>query len=1208
MKKLFSILLSTVLIVLSVADGLSAVALGENGNSELNKFAESLVNLTRNYDKNNSELSDEQLNTDNGLVESDNIIQNLPITYSQSSNDFAEFYSDDVKVTVFNNSNEIIVDDNGDEFTIIADENVVITDDGADVPAQEVMEPLGYHVQHFSDYVLVKNAFASKRIIVKSKTPVEDLFGAVECISGYKDLYIFQYEDSVVARKAYDYYSTVDGIDYVEPDIIRVMQTVESSEIQPRRIGDTDFFYEVRDKALSYVSEDIGFEDLKDTLAQRILNDVTVAVLDSGADTDHEFLVDRLVPSTVNLSTTGNKNSCEDDYGHGTHVAGIIADNTLSNVKIKPYKILNNEGNGSTSVIAVGIDLAVADGVDIINLSLSAEGENQMLTDSVNEATEKGVNVIVAAGNNRKDLSKTYIGPACIDSAVTVSSVTPTHELASYSNYNGPIDICAPGDNVKSSYLNNTYKLMSGTSMSTPLVAAGFALVRSVYDDKSATEVEDMVKKYAVKLIENEGENKFGAGLLYVKYILDVLPRTADVQFSVVGGKFNTSFQLTLSCPEEDATILYVLNDDGEIEIGYHNGVKYTNPITISNTTKVSAVAIVKGKMFSSIKTCEYVRSSESEEDFYDIDSSGMITKYVGTKQDIVVPDSIRGITVMGVGVNAFKNDANIHSVILPKTATKISASAFYGCTNLETVSGEGITRVDANAFQISTIKNFPFSQLTRIATKAFSGCNNLENVDLSNVKTIESSAFENAQCLGDINLASAQSIAKFAFRSADLTSVSIPQITILNEGIFNGCKSLLSVTAEKCITVGKNCFKNCISLNSVDFPVASAICGESFYNTALNFVEFPKATTIQNNAFTGCSMLAGISLPLAERLDDYAFSGCSNLQLLYIPLVKTLSNYVFSNCGELKSLWLPSVTTINTKTFYNSSIEYLQFDSIENIVDLPTTLQGLILPTQTKKITASTPTSDFVVYGFDDTYAETYAANVNKEFKRLPAVFYEMKTIVNVEEKYISAYALGYNCTYQWYKNDTLSNENGVAIEGADKFYYAPSRDDHAVAYYCVITSTDGTNNSTVVTPFVENAFEYREADYTKYNELIDSLDDIDRSLYTPESLACLDELVNQDISGYSLAEQGLISKQIELIKTAVERLELLYSLGDINDDGKISIIDARIVLQAISNDTEFEGAKLLSADINKDGTISLIDARILLRIAVGLEELPVE
>lgn len=141
------------------------------------------------------------------------------------------------------------------------------------------------------------------------------------------------------------------------------------------------------------------------------LSQIAVAQLDSGVDLDHELLKDRLLPNNVNFSGTGEPDSCEDDYGHGTHVAGILADNNSSNVKIRPYKVLNRDGKGPISLIALAVDKAVEDGASIINMSLSSKGESQTMTDSVNNAVAKNINVVVAAGNDRADLEKPTTPP-----------------------------------------------------------------------------------------------------------------------------------------------------------------------------------------------------------------------------------------------------------------------------------------------------------------------------------------------------------------------------------------------------------------------------------------------------------------------------------------------------------------------------------------------------------------------------------------------------------------------------------------------------------------------------------------------------------------------------------------------------------------------------------------------------------------------------
>ena len=1204
MKRFLAVLLSITLILLSFADGMIAFATTEHNASnddvgDLYGFASALVKMIRTNDKDNSDISSDYIPVDDdGKTDADEITEKFPITYTQTSNDVAEFYRDNISVTVTDGSNVVTVDDGENVYKIETEAPATVKNGEVSVSADEIMTALEFGA---SEYRLVPHCFDSKRLIVKSSKEF-DHYGAVECVSGYKNLHILQYNDPLKTREAYYKLLENDNIDYVEPDVTREMQSKDAKDI----LGDSDeYFYEVRENALSWVSKNIGFEDLKDELAQRVLADVVVAVIDSGVDTDHEHLEGRLQLTNINLSSSGEPNSCEDDYGHGTHVAGIVADNTLSNVKIRPYKVLNNQGKCPTSLMAIAIDLAVADGVDVINISISAEGDNQMLTDAVNEATNKGVNVVVSAGNDNTDLSKNHYSPASIESAITVSAVNDKGQLSYYSNYNGTIDIAAPGDDVKSSYLYNTYKLMSGTSMAAPAVAAGLAIVHSVYPEKSGAEVEEMIKKYAVKVEELKGENKYGAGLLYVKYILDKLPKTAPVDFSVQSGSFNNSFKLTLSCTEKDATIFYVINPkDDNIDIGYSNGTKYTDPITISVDTKILAVAIVKGKMFSEVRKCTYTRVSGSVENLYDIDNTGMITGYVGTEVDLVVPDTIRGITVRGVAMNAFKDNDRIHSITLPATATRIGSTAFYECGSLYSVTGAGLKRVDSSAFENSTITEFPFEQLEKVGSKAFSGCNNLINVNLKNITSIEASAFENANTITELNSEKVQSIGKYAFRNTKIMNVNIPSVGTISMGAFEQCPNLDNVSAKNALSIGNYAFRNCISLRNIDFPAVMSLGAEAFVNTAIENITMPFVTSIGQKCFSGCTALKSAVFEKAKTVESYAFINCKNLKFVYLPELTLLNTGTFSGCEKLKSLWLPNVATVNTNGFANSFVEFVQFDNAVSIKDLPNTLKGVVL-SSSLQLVGDVPTTDYVVYGYKDSYAETYANKNSKEFQEVPAVVYSTSEQATVEDKYIYTYALGFDCKYQWYKNDKASTEGGTPIEGANNFYYEPKREDNAVVYYCVITSNDGQQSSVTVSPIIYNAPEYREADYTEYFAYLETLKDIDRSIYTEASLANLDSLVSKDISGLSLAEQNKIKEHIDKIKDAVENLVVKYVLGDIDDDGEITVIDARMALTFASGKTTLNEIQLLAADVNKDGEVNVIDARILLRVAAQLESL---
>ena len=1148
MRKFLSLIISLIIAFMSVADGVVAFASMPKDNG-LNSFAQNLVDMVREYDKDIDAITGESVSVQ-------------------------QFYSSGL---------------NADE------------DKYSHLPS---------------------GAFASKRLVVKSNKKI-DLQGAIDCVSGYRDLYILQYESIKATQNAYDYYSALDYIDYVEPDYIMKMQiedvvddvkdSVEDvvddvkdfiddedeDEVEDEvEVEDEDVIYEITDKVTSWASDKIGFEDIKEELAKNIKDDyIQVAVLDSGVDTDHEIFEDRLVESTVNLSNTGEENSVEDDYGHGTHVAGIIVDNTLSNVKIKPYKVLNNKGKGSESVIAIAIDLAVAEGADIINMSIASDGEFQMMTDSVNNAVANDVNVVVSAGNDKKDLSKEYVSPACIDSAFTVSATTTNNQLASFSNYNGPIDIAAPGTDIESSYLNNKYIKLSGTSMSAPQVAAGLAIVYSLFPEKSAKEAEQMLRDYAIEMDELDGQNYFGAGILYLKYLLEEKPRTAEPVFNIDSCTFNNSFTLTISCPEKGAKIYYLISDEEDVVVNFITGELYKKSLTISLDTTIYAVAISDGKMFSNIVKKEYKRANNTEADAYDINNVGLIQGYFGSETDLVIPRTIRGITVKGIYNGAFKDNAQIRSVVLPETATKIYGEAFMNCSSIQSVSGKGLSYVEKSAFANSSIENFPFEQMVSIGANAFENCKNLKDVNLQNVATIQANAFTNASGVTELVNENLTTLGAEAFSFTDIEKVSIPNITLLSSGVFKGCSKLVSASVPYAKNIANNAFMDCASLKQIDISDAETLGASCFSNTGLEYVSFKKVKSIGNLTFANNQELSLVSLANVTTVGTSAFENCPELQVVYMPVLKTLTNNSFSKCPKLLSLWLPSVETINRTALDDSSIEYLQLDNVKTIKSLPQTLKGFVAPTSLTSISATIPSTDFIVYGYTGTYAEEFAKNNNKQFSTVPAIVYDLEEKVDTEDRFIVVYALGFNCKYQWYKNDILSNEGGTLIEGARNYYYEPSRKDNATAYYCVITSNDGTNINTITTNCIENAYEYREADYTEYNEIVTFYNNIDKSIYKDGAFDSVEQLLSINISGLNLAQQDLLDSHVDKIRKAIDSAELKFVLCDINSDGKISIIDARLALKAVVGSYTLNDTQILAADINGDGKVSIADSRAILK-----------
>ena len=328
-----------------------------------------------------------------------------------------------------------------------------------------------------------KDEPVSNRLIVKSKHDIPILDG-VSIVEGYDDLHIVQFDNSASAKKALDYYNSNDLIEYAEADLTMTVTETSSDSSQ----------YINYDNHLSWGSEEIGIDDYIDYLGNvEELPEIVVGIIDTGIDLDHEFLKDRIISTECNASYSGDSNSEDDDNGHGTHVAGIVVDNTTTNVKIKGYKVLDKDGAGELSNVILAIDKAVEDKVNIINMSLGAYGECDLMTNSVNKAVRNGITVCVSAGNSG-DNALQYM-PAGIASCITVAAIGQNDTRPFWTNWGQGVDIIAPGMSINSSFLDNTYEVLSGTSMASPFVSAASAMLISKNPSYNCDEVLSILEE-----------------------------------------------------------------------------------------------------------------------------------------------------------------------------------------------------------------------------------------------------------------------------------------------------------------------------------------------------------------------------------------------------------------------------------------------------------------------------------------------------------------------------------------------------------------------------------------------------------------------------------------------------------------------------------------------------------------------------------------
>lgn len=256
---------------------------------------------------------------------------------------------------------------------------------------------------------------------------------------------------------------------------------------------------------------------------------VLVAVIDTGIDIDHEALTHAISEDMAYNSYTDKYglDAVDDDYGHGTKVAGIIAaeaTETSDVTGIAPDVDLlvikaNIEKTQDFTLVSLvrGINYAVEQGADIINLSLGSSydaGDFDDEREAIEAAVSAGVTIVCAAGNFKEDHAA-Y--PAAYDSTIAVSAVGNGFSFAStYSSYGEEIDIAAAGTSVYTTAYNGGYTYDSGTSMASPVVAGVAALIMSANSETDYTpeEIKSILCDTAMEAGDLGYDEYYGYGIV----------------------------------------------------------------------------------------------------------------------------------------------------------------------------------------------------------------------------------------------------------------------------------------------------------------------------------------------------------------------------------------------------------------------------------------------------------------------------------------------------------------------------------------------------------------------------------------------------------------------------------------------------------------------------------------------------------------------
>ncbi len=961
------------------------------------------------------------------------------------------------------------------------------------------------------EYIL--QDFQTARLIIRADGNF-DKYGALEDVSGFEDFHILQYGSPETAMEAYINLKAEKNVKSVAPDeVVAPLQGKKVKTVSESELEEKDYLcdWSVNRTQSKRLQEYLSAENIP-------MQDVVIGVIDNGVYYDHKFLEGRILRTYYNNTESGTPN---DEYGapedHGTAVCSVIVDNTPQNIKIKMFKVLNDNGLAPTSIIASGILEAVERNVDVISISLGYFDKSGLTAEAVMRAYACNIPMFACVSND-STVDDTVV-PANVTECIAVTSSDINGLISEWTTWTYKTDVAAPGEDIAVATMQDKYDIWSGTSFATPCAASLGAILKSVYPNITVDEIDERIKETAFPIKESRGYTSAqgqhlddfytifqGAGMVQFCNALDI-DKLAAVQTDLEDKTYIGAQLCSMQCTDKNAIILYTT--DGTYPT-LENAIEYTAPFEVAKRTRIRAVAYYPNTEYYSdeIDITPRIHYIDDESRF-EINKDGVITKYKGTMQCLYVPETINGISVTGFESGVFNNN-RIIELTLPKTIKEIPESAFSNNTALEYISAEGVTVVCDSAFFYS----------------------NLRYAELPNAKELGELSFARIKTFLKGDFSSVEKINTRAFQYSSILYFDGPKVTEINSEAFRMCRQLLWAKFPVCKTLinsgvyPNGIFYNCHMLLQLEMPLIEYIPKRTFYECQLKEANFPFVTKMDERALC-CANLEYIYMPSLLSVPDEAFGGTDS-----------------DDSSNPRICILDNAVDIGENAFGESATSRAEFSHLEFAKSLPHTDSKtpciISLPSTFKECMEDTKGRNYTVYGTKGTYAEQWA---NENGHTFIEVSQDTAVLTQLPEKYtdadgvLTADVIGFNRTYQWYASSENNNTSGTPIPGTTGKDFNPA-DYPAKYYYCVVTSTDvGYDPIEICTNVTENTT-YQSADYTEYNKAVEQAKALDRSLYM--DLTELDEALSADIGGLSNAQQNIVDEQTAKIKAALDNLVL--------------------------------------------------------------------
>ena len=680
----------------------------------------------------------------------------------------------------------------------------------------------------------------------------------------------------------------------------------------------------------------------------------------------------------------------------------------------------------------------------------------------------------------------------------------------------------APGKDVAVALPNNKYVLRSGTSFSCPFAVGIFATLKSLNSGFSNEKIIDLMKYTCADVFHAfnhdevwHGTERYGSGILDAWRAfceMQKIPLVSDVEFSMPTGECNVGDKLTLSCAE-DCEIYYTT--DLTVADKEH-GIKYTEPITITEDTVINAIAYDKNGNRGPNKFEYYIAFEMGNESDFVIDDNGIIVGYKGEIRNLEIPETVNGKTVTGFHYDLFSGDCECEGVIQPKN----SVTGLKLPKTIEHLDTETYFTEDLESFVAVGLKEILF---------AFSG--SLVYINLPNVEKVGDGAFWECTSLREIYLPLCTEIRDMAFEATSSYHIYMPRLKYFYDGFLTNA----NVTILHCPEL-ENGFTeyddmprpliNVAFMCQLFLPKLKSVSSDGIYADSLNRVEFSEIESLMQLPRGDFKVTCSLVLPLSLKEIDfgnqyrnkktYKFYGTKGS---YAEQWAKENNIEFIELNQETAVYTDVRETCNeyTETLFFDSLgfhkSYQWYGSFDN-----STNNGIALEGATKELFNIKDYREYPYY-----YCVCTSTDIGENTEHVEKIYSKVCRNTDYQSADYSAYdaaVLKANALEREYYKDLTALDAALAVDVSG----------------LTVKDQSVVDAQTKVIEEALMALELKDADYSAYNAAVEKANALDKSLYADTTE--LDKLLAEDISGLTILNQDIVDEQTKAIEDALKNL----------------------------------------------------------------------